>query len=578
MYRNVILDFLATKRKLIQETAYLQMTLCQIGTKYHNKLTQLIEKEDLVRIYHISEPRIYEKTYSFEHLANTIVMMVMELKQEVCFEIDALNFSLNDPFYLKDLRNINFKSLQATPIMEQGEVCGVVITYFGEPNQKITFTNNELLKLLANLNIDKETTICRELEKKITGYDDYYLIAMNKSHIYLNDLTKKELHISSNILDRKETMYIGRIKTFISQIGVKKIDFLGLDVYYLNQKLTISSSSDKRILSMYNLNNEKLPSEFSLLLVRFSPETSIDESLKKMKDAFNRLEIVDYDIYQYNDETFIYNIHPIMLKDVFNQIQSNYTEFYFVLVTSPNDINKQMNLIKICDYLYNNQPSEFVYKEYVKWLNNNNEIKLNYALKYNNTTYKYEVINSSNQEQICRLINLPLKVINRDAHFKAYNEICEYALKECAKFENQMIMLNLSTSLMVRRRNLEIVKKIISNNNTLWINVLDDKVLNSEEFTKLISKYKCLNLHLACDSSVFLSIKLMPCLMLFDAIYIQNEEYESIRCNEVGMPQAIMSYAINEQMLVIIENFKPCIDLDYRHASCYFVKEISKAN
>lgn len=574
MYRNVILDFLSTKRKQLNETSYLQVTFCQLGTKYDNMLTKLLNKEDLVKVYHVNEPRIYEKEYSFDYLVNSIVMMTIELKQEVCFNFESLNFELKDPYYLKDLRNINFKSLQALPVFEQDEVCGVVIVYFNEENQKVAFTNQELLKLFTNLNLDIEKGNQDRLENLITKYDDYYIVAMNKDYFYLNNLTKEALKIKDNILVRSETSYIGRIMAFINQIGFNKTNYDNLNIYYLDKNLTTSVSQETKILSMYNIDKITRNNELSLIMVRLYDQSLLDDTINRMEDALRRLKINDYDVYQYNDQTFIYLINSIVDKDSFNQIKTNYEDLYLILLTAPTDFNKQMNLQKICDYLYNNQPSKFNYKEYVNWLNSFNEVITKYTNKYSSRDFSFEIVNSYNQEVLAKLVDLPIKVINRDAHFRVYNDISFQILKSCLKFENQKIMVNMSSKVMAQRKTLEAVKKIINNNNILWINVLDNKEMGSNEFLKLISKYKCLNLHLSCDSSVFLNIELMFVLPLFDAIYFQYEEYESIRLNDVGMPQAIMSYAINQQMLVLIENFKPNYNLDYQHASCYYIVPI----
>ena len=92
-----------------------------------------------------------------------------------------------------------------------------------------------------------------------------------------------------------------------------------------------------------------------------------------------------------------------------------------------------------------------------------------------------------------------------------------------------------------------------------------------EQFIKTVSKYKKFNLKTACDSSVYLNYYLMSSLDLFDAIYIQNEEYVNVRNNPVGLPQAIFQYAIKDYKYLIIENFDPKPDYDYNHPNCYYV-------
>ena len=573
MYRNVILEFLATKRKLLQNSSFFQMTICQIGTNYDDFLIKLINKEDLIHVYHVNEPRIYEKEYSFENLHNSIVMMVMELKQQVCFNYEALNFEMIDPFYLKDLKKINFKSLQAIPIFENDEVCGVIILYYDSENQSLAFTNNELLKLLNELNLDKEKNIQNELAKAIINIDDYYIIAMSKDLIYVNELVKQKLKITSSVLDRKTTSYIGRINNLIGQIGIKKIKYANLDVYYLNHNMILSKPFDKKVFSIYTLNQVFYDNNNTFLFVRINE--SIDETLNKLNDVLNLIEISDYTLFQYSDDTFIYCMNESLPIDDYQKIKKAFSNIYLIMLRYQVDINGKMNLNKLCDYLFIMQPDNFIFQNYVEWLNEHNKVSLAYNENYHDNKINYEIKSSFDNSMLVKMINLPLKGENRNTHFKMYNEMSEQILKASSKYENQPIMLNLSISVLEKRKNYEIIKKIINNNNTLWINVLNDQVISEEGALKTLSKYKCLNLHLSCDSSVFLNINYMSMLPLFDAIYLQNVEFESIRRNEVGLPQAIMTYAINQQMLVIMENFNTDGENDYQHASCYYVNCIN---
>lgn len=573
MYRNVILEFLATKRKLLQNSSFFQMTICQIGTNYDDFLIKLINKEDLIHVYHVNEPRIYEKEYSFENLHNSIVMMVMELKQQVCFNYEALNFEMIDPFYLKDLKKINFKSLQAIPIFENDEVCGVIILYYDSENQSLAFTNNELLKLLNELNLDKEKNIQNELAKAIINIDDYYIIAMSKDLIYVNELVKQKLKITSSVLDRKTTSYIGRINNLIGQIGIKKIKYANLDVYYLNHNMILSKPFDKKVFSIYTLNQVFYDNNNTFLFVRINE--SIDETLNKINDVLNRIEISDYTLFQYSDDTFIYCMNESLPIDDYQKIKKTFSNIYLIMLRYQVDITGKMNLNKLCDYLFIMQPDNFIFQNYVEWLNEHNKVSLAYNENYYDNKINYEIKSSFDNSMLVKMINLPLKGENRNTHFKMYNEMSEQILKASSKYENQPIMLNLSISVLEKRKNYEIIKKIINNNNTLWINVLNDQVISEEGALKTLSKYKCLNLHLSCDSSVFLNINYMSMLPLFDAIYLQNVEFESIRRNEVGLPQAIMTYAINQQMLVIMENFNTDGENDYQHASCYYVNCIN---
>ena len=86
MHRNVILEFLTTKHLDLAKAGYYQMTICSLGHDYGDNLIKLVKSEEEISIYHIKEPRIYEKRISFDDLADNLLMMAFELKTEIKFK------------------------------------------------------------------------------------------------------------------------------------------------------------------------------------------------------------------------------------------------------------------------------------------------------------------------------------------------------------------------------------------------------------------------------------------------------------------------------------------------------------
>ena len=85
MYRNIILEFLTNKHLVLSDNGYYQMTLCELGRKYNDTPLKFVKKEDEINVYHVKEPRIYQKSYDFSKAESTILMMLLELKSEITF-------------------------------------------------------------------------------------------------------------------------------------------------------------------------------------------------------------------------------------------------------------------------------------------------------------------------------------------------------------------------------------------------------------------------------------------------------------------------------------------------------------
>lgn len=574
MYRNTILEFLSTKHLNLSTQAYFQMTICMLGSKYSDSITKLIKKEDDVNVYHIKEPRIYHKSYNFELLESTIVMMLLELKQEVCFNKEELNFQLQDPYYLDDLRKIDFSSVQATPVIENDELIAVVLTYYNNKDGKVKYTNNELVKLVNNLTKAEENYYEKELITNVITYNKFYLLAKKNQQLYFNDELKKKFGYSSNISTLKDLSISRKVSNFLDLQGIKKIKYEGLDVYYLEIKKNIKNVSNKDILAMYNINNHGLSKDFSYIMIRKSPLEELEYDLTKVLEWLNKIEDIKYKIHEYNDETLIVLINKLISLDEVRYLKETLKDDYIVLLKSPSDVTENMNLIRLSDYLYEVQPEKFTYQEYIDYLNKHNTISLNYGDKVKSGNLIYQLVNVDNNEVLAKFDYLPLRANLRDSHVISYKGIVSKELVKLSKVEESKLFVNIPYSLLIKRKTLEDVKKILANNNSLWINVIYDGDSNYDEFIKNIAKFKKMNLSMCCDSSVYLNFYLMASIDLFDAIYVQNEEYMHIRSHNVGIPQSIFSYALHEHKYLFIENFKPNDELDYIHPNCYFIKQI----
>lgn len=576
MYRNILLEFLSTKHLELNKNNYFQMTICQLGQSFNNQMVKLVKKEDLISVYHIKEPRIYQKDLSFDDLTDNIVMMAVELKEEIKFNKNELNYKLNDPFYLKDLQNQDFKSLQVTPIIENDNVIGVIITYYNNENGYIKCTNNELLKLFNNLTSD----LCVEFEKKVIKSlelnNEILLLVTNNKQYYLNSSLQNYLKLKEDIINYSDSSKKNVIDSFINLLGVKKGTYENLNLYYLPKSKLEVEKTNVEILALRNINNHNFDEHFSYIFVHknhFTSTTCLQDSLFEI---VQKLSFKKYKMYEYDEDTLIMLVESTISNKDIEKIKNLFIEDYIIILQGSNDITKNMNLQQLSNYLFNIQPNVFELNQYIDWLNKFKREKLTYDDKFKDNKFIYEIVSSENEKKLCELSYLPLRINLRTTHYNTYQLAVEREISLALKQMENKLFISIPFSLLKKRKTYENVKKIIQNNE-LWINVITDDLANSEEFMKLIAKYKKLNIMLCCDSSVYLNYFYMNSLSLFDALYIQSSEYEHLRVQEVGLPQLIFDYAIKNYKYLIFENFNPN-RYDFNHFNCYYVKMKNKIN
>ena len=180
MYRNVILEFLSLYREQLNSYRYKQMTISLLGRFEISDISSLVLRPDEVLTYHIKEPRIYEKSYSFETFSKTIGDMIVYSKEKVFLSKNDITSSIEDPFYLKDIRNIPFQSIVMFPILKKEEVVGTIIFYFEEDASKFNIKNSDLVKLFDALQSSQGKNINHDINEMILENEDYSKIVLLK--------------------------------------------------------------------------------------------------------------------------------------------------------------------------------------------------------------------------------------------------------------------------------------------------------------------------------------------------------------------------------------------------------------
>ena len=236
MYRNVILDFLSFYRPQLNKYQFKFATISLMGRFNVGNISNLLLRADEVITYHIKEPRIYEKVYSFETFSNTICDMIVFTKQTIILKKDELSF-INDPYYLKDIRNIDFYSIALVPIIKKNDVVGTIIFYFDSDAKGFSCKQSDLVRLFDNLQNSIGSVYENNIDQALIQNEDYIKIVYlkNKQKCYIDNFLKNKFHFKSNILDLEDNKINIKLK---KEVDSKKYRFVQTDyfnIYYINK-------------------------------------------------------------------------------------------------------------------------------------------------------------------------------------------------------------------------------------------------------------------------------------------------------------------------------------------------------
>ena len=236
MYRSVILDFLSMNRTQLNKFKFKQATISLLGRFNQKDISSLLLRADEIITYHVNEPRIYEKIYSFETFSQTICDMVVFTKQQIYLTKEQLT-TINDPFYLKDIKLIDFNSIVLIPIIKNEDVLGTIIFYFDDFAKDFKCKQSDLLKLFNNLQEYQSNLYESQISNLLLDNEEFIKVVYpkNQSKCYIDNILKHKFHLKSNIIDLNEKSLSKRIE---KEINSKKYHYVSndiFDIYYINK-------------------------------------------------------------------------------------------------------------------------------------------------------------------------------------------------------------------------------------------------------------------------------------------------------------------------------------------------------
>ena len=231
MYRSLLLEFLSTNRSNLLENNYSQMTLVLFPYE-NNNLLKLDNQYSNTKVYHLKDHYTFLKEYDIANLQNTIIEMVLEYKEPIKINKNDISFEINDPYYLKDIRNQKFESIELLPIMDNDNLLGACLIYSNNQNTSFNISNKKLLTLVNKLIQDEELEEVNNITKDIIDNEKFFYVIKKNNSYYLNDDCKKKYRFKNNLITEKDHDYLRLKKTLNIMKKIEKEDY---EIYYISK-------------------------------------------------------------------------------------------------------------------------------------------------------------------------------------------------------------------------------------------------------------------------------------------------------------------------------------------------------
>lgn len=527
MYRNVILEFLNINQKVMRDNELLQMTIVLFPNN-NKTIDKIFKNKENILVYHIKDQYTFSKEYSFNNLNNNILEMALESNESFTANIEDFSFEINDPYYLKDIKNINFNSVEIIPVKENDEVISVVLIYSNLKNVSFKISNHKLVTFINKLNSDLQEEINKKVNELININENYYYVvkSIKSQQYFISDNLNKEYHFNESIIDKKSNLY-PRLKKLLEIMKYSSTD--DFELYYISKNKLREKSDNLEILLIDVINLHNFKDDYSLIFTK-----DLDEKLsstllaKKYFDAFKKIiPDVSYKCYQIENGSIIFVINSNINKKIENELKFILKKEYYILINIPKDLSKNTNLLNVASYLNEMLPISFNLNDYKSYLENDNYEK--YLCDKATLPSKKIMIKADTLETIGEIITGPLENYYKLSTYKIFENATINNLESAINKNLKSPIFTLLVTSITRRKILEQLKRIIIKypNTKLIIHAPLILKLSGENVFNHILKLKEMGFIIIVDSTIFMNIEFSTSLKIADAVLVRKNECQN---------------------------------------------------
>lgn len=558
MYRNVILEFITMNQQTLLNNNFSQMTLVLFPSEYTN-LSKIFNSNLQTKIYHVKNQYTFYKECPFEKLQNSIIEMVFDANDSICVNYQDITFSINDPYYLKDIKNLNFSSLEIKPITENNHLVAAIIIYANKQNAKFNISNKVLLSLVKKIYEDEEQNFINVINNDIINNENWFYVIKKQNWYYINDTLSKAHHFYQKVIDDKHQDTI-RLKKILSVMKmIEKDDY---QIYYLSKNL-FNQIDKVEIYLLDSINNHHFEEPFSLIYTKnLTEHKEIFEVSKTFKEALKKIypeSIIK--IYQVTTDSIGVLINKNINKKEQNELKYLLKKTYFLLINKTNGLTKGIDLKKLLLYLENELPNSFNYEEYQQYLYKKQQEFLQCDQSF--SCYNKEMIKADTLQTIGKMVNAPLNNYYNLAIYKLHEEELINLLEKIQKNDYKNPIISMCIMSFSKRKIFEALKKIIIKYPLAKIIFHAPKIINHnpEQMYRNILKAKELGFSVIVDSTIYLDFSYNICVKPSDAIIVRQNEYENALTQHNLLNKKIFEFIYQQGKVVIFEQMPKEEDL-----------------
>lgn len=565
MERKLILDFIGQNYQSLSDIKFKQMTVFVYGKIYQNDSlgNKLLDGNKLFA-YDVKLPRIYLKKFSLDKMNDGMLALAGDINQMTVFSKSDFNFELEEVYSGKDIRELNFNYLYLYPVIKDDLKIGAILIYAENLVKDFKITQNSVTLLFNGLSELELVNFRQNIINALLDEESlYYLVGQtNNKYCYLSDNLCEKFKLKNPVLLDNEL-----ITSFIKHHQVKyaklKFPFEDYFVYSVN-KNDFDDIKDN-YLHISSLNQVDLNDEFTLILVDYSQHT--DDFL----GFINKLNLIDkYYVCACEDGFYVLAINKKIKKTIVKQMLAGIDSFYITL-HAPNEVNNKMDFSKIVKYLKEVRPNEFLYHEYLTFINYlcQDSLELN-----KNKHNKRIVVFSTNKDLKYPLLNYVSIGFKYLENSLVYERMTVNKLNKYIKDAKIGCYVGLESISLLKRKLIEIYKKYQNKQIPLSVIVHYNKETKKEELYNALSLFKMYGIKSYADSSIFLNLNVIDTMELFDGCYVHKDEFSGLMKSNNKFINMFVTYFYNESKLIIFEQSEnEEYNNRYEDESIYFVKE-----
>ena len=563
-YRLLLLDYY---HEYLKEQGVTQASFCYLDRKYKNQLSKFFYNEEFINIFHVKAPRVFNKSYQYKENIDSILDFILEVKQDFTLKYDNIDNQTKDVYYLKPLRNIDFKYLHIKYVDIDESYTGVMFLY--SINESITLQSKDINRIFKQVIDSEELTIKNDLNSLIVENTNNYLIKSNNS-FYISDSIKELLNLTSNFytVDMKKYHHAVKqiesyIKTSKSICETKLVDKVITFYENKNHNNEVSIKSLKDILTN--------PPVDHFTIIYFESESvegfNFLNDTNIIKEELAKNFIDNYSLYDLNDGMLVIInslIELATLEKIKIAVMKKISQVRCLYLNTAYHFNKNTDLNILIEYLRENeQYSKESFKEYAK-----KQFEAAFLSDYN--IVEKHIFNSYDSTLLGKYLgynHLDLNVNQKKNYFlNSSKEIIDKVISE----ENDSIFIRLTYKAFNTKKIWYQLNKIKAKDKVIILSEIE--VTSKQELDRLIQVIHHLHdidFQIYFDSSVFSKLMLSDLINLYEGIFVEEYEMSLGYSSDDNLFQNIIVFYIKQNKKIILnkENIQ-----DFEHPKIYYIK------